>query len=443
MTSPFPRPIASGACGDPETVTLTGVAHGGEAVGRVEGLVAFVRLGLPGEVVRVEPVERKARFLRGRAIEVLAPSPVRTTAPCPIFGTCGGCHWQHATYSAQLEFKTQVLRDQLARLAGLPDPPVEPPVPSPQEWHYRNTVQLVPDSRGGARLLCFRQFHSHQLVPVEHCYISDELINRCLGEAPWAALDDATWSTLGAIEVRVVPHRAVQLTLAGKRLPSRSQVEAFAARTREAIPQLAGVLVAYERGGRPVLVWGTDTLEYELAGFRLAVPAGTFIQVNLGAAERLVEQVLAWLEPGPADVALDAYAGAGTFTLPLARRAAAVTAIEAQVAAAEAAAANAAAAGLANVAVHARLAEDVMTQLQGTIDLAVLDPPRRGCSAVVLAALARLRPRRIAYVSCEPSTLARDVRFLVGHGYRLARARVVDMFPQTYHLESVSLLERR
>jgi 23S rRNA (uracil1939-C5)-methyltransferase len=182
-------------------------------------------------------------------------------------------------------------------------------------------------------------------------------------------------------------------------------------------------------------------LTYELAGERLDVPPGAFAQVNLGAAERLVGRVLEWLAPGPGDVVLDVYAGVGTFSLPLARRVAAVLAVESHPGAAGALSANAARAGLVNVQVQARAAEVALPRLRGELDLAVLDPPRRGCSPDVLAALTHLAPRRIAYVSCEPSTLARDLRVLADAGYRLRRSGVIDLFPQTYHTESCTLVE--
>jgi 23S rRNA (uracil1939-C5)-methyltransferase len=185
-------------------------------------------------------------------------------------------------------------------------------------------------------------------------------------------------------------------------------------------------------------------LTYTLAGELLDVPPGTFVQVNLGAAELIVSRVLDWIEPAPTDAVLDVYAGVGAFSLPLARRTAAVVAVESHPRASAALAENAARAGLMNVQVQTGLAEELLprlTRVEGSIDLAVVDPPRRGCSNGVLDSLIAAAPRRIAYVSCEPSTLARDLRRLVDAGYRLRRSGVVDLFPQTYHLESVSLLE--
>ena len=166
------------------------------------------------------------------------------------------------------------------------------------------------------------------------------------------------------------------------------------------------------------------------------------MQVNLGAAEKLVQRVLEWLDPQPDDAVLDVYAGAGTFTLPLARRAAAVIAVEQFPPATAALSENAARAGLTNVQVQTAPAEQALPRLKGEVDLALVDPPRRGCAPDVLEALVRLAPRRIVYVSCEPSTLARDLRRLADSGYALVRSGVVDLFPQTYALESVTLLER-
>jgi 23S rRNA (uracil1939-C5)-methyltransferase len=438
-------------------ITLTGVAHGGEAVGRAGDLVAFIGLGLPGERVAAEIVERKPRYVRGRVAEVHEASPVRVTPPCPIFGTCGGCHWQHATYAAQLAFKTQVLRDQLVRVGRFADPPVEEAVPSPQEWHYRNTVQFVPGSldasgrpvasgsraAAAGRLLCFQRAHSHAPVPVEHCYISDELINRTIHDAAWEELDDRTWRGLEAIQVRVVPGSAVQITLAGRRAPSRDSVRRFVEATRRRLPQLAGVLAAQGRGATTSCLWGDESLAYQVVGYRLAVPASAFVQVNVGLVERIAARLLAWLAPAAGDVVLDAYAGAGTFALPLAARAGSAIAIEAHPASAGAAARNAAQAGLTNLAVQALPVEEGLRRLEGRVDLTVLDPPRRGCSEHALGALLRLRPRKIAYVSCEPSTLARDLRHLAAGSYDLVASGVFDMFPQTYHLESLSLLKVR
>lgn len=444
-------------------LTLDGAAHGGEAVGRTGDLVAFVALGLPGERVRAGIAERKARFLRGHVTRVITPSPDRVTPPCPIFGTCGGCHWQHAAYAAQLRFKTAVLRDQLERLGRFGDPPLDDAIASPLEWEYRNRVRLLPASvpatgrgapvpagrpgGGTERLLCFQRLRSHEPVPVERCYISDTLINRVIHEVPWAALPDATWSRLVEVDVRVVPGRDALVSLvAGSRIPYRV-LDRFALEAMNAVPELRGVVAAVappRRGGGPARltgqVIGESRLRYALAGRTFVTPADAFFQVNLGAAERLVETTIDWLSPDGDEVLVDAYAGAGTFAVALAPRVRRVVAIESHAAAAEYAAVNAR--DDANVEVVGGRVEDTLAAMDGGVDLLVLDPPRRGCEPGVLGEITRLAPRRIVYVSCEPSTLARDLRQLCDAGYALKRTRVVDMFPQTYHLESATLLER-
>ena len=443
---PAPPPGDGAADADAE-VALTGVAHGGEAVGRIGEKVAFVAYGLPGERVTATLTETRPRYVRGRAVTVLEAAPQRETPLCPIFGICGGCHWQHAAYAAQLEFKTEILRDQLSRLGRFAGPPVLPAVASPDPWHYRNTVQMIPSRVRGAaapspRRLCFQRAHSHDPVAVEHCYISDPLINRLIESECWEAFTQGTWQRLSGIDLRVVPGVAAQITLFGGRRPSGEEIDRFLKSARATARELQSVLFAARRGDPVRLVWGTSALTYPIAGEQLEVPAGVFVQVNLPAAELLVERVLQTLAPEATDAVLDVYAGAGTFSLPLARRAAAVIAVESDTRATTALSENAARAGLTNIQVQPSLAEVALPRLEGEIDLAVVDPPRRGCADSVLDALIRLSPRRIVYVSCEPSTLARDLRRLAGSGYALDHSGVVDLFPQTYHLESVTLLTR-
>ncbi len=371
-------------------------------------MVTFVSLGLPGERVAADVVERKPRFLRARTTEVLEPSAERVTPPCPVFGTCGGCHWQHAAYDAQLRFKTDVLRDQLRRTGRFERPPVEPPIPSPLQWHYRNHVQLIPVA--GSRLVGFRRAQSHDPVTVEHCYISDYRINEVIAAAPWIALSDRDWSRVEEIDVRVAPGQEPLITYSGAGLSGAAQPTP------------------------------SRMLRYSLQGCTLEVPAGAFFQVNLGAAELLVGTALEWLAPSADDHVVDAYGGVGAFAIPLAQRACRVTLIESEGSAVQAVPRNASNNGVANVKTIASTVEHGLKTLRTGVDLLLLDPPRRGCGPDVVREVLRLRPRRIAYVSCEPSTLARDLRALCDGGYTLSRTRMVDMFPQTYHLESVTLL---
>lgn len=454
---------------------LTSIAHGGEAVGRADQQVVFAAYGLPGEEVEVQVTERHRRFLRGRVSRVVQPAVERVAPPCPIFATCGGCQWQHASYAAQLAYKTSILREQLQRLGGFSDPPIAVGIAPDEPWHYRNTVQLTPaipqgqaapglPSKGGLspqpsvlstrfvpwpgkdvtdyrRPLCFKQAQSHDLVAIEHCYIADPMINTVLAEAPWEALPDDDWRRLSSVVIRVAPPDAAQVMLVAD--PPLVEGEPFARALMSRLPAVTGVLEASARAGVEAhLLAGSPELVYDLDGLQLAVPATAFFQVNLPATVALAGLVQEWLAPAGGERVLDAYAGVGTFSLPLARRAAEVVAVEAHAAAATAARQNAQRNALGNVTVRADSVERALPRIRGRLDLAVLDPPRRGCGTRFLEALADRGPRRIAYVSCEPSTLARDLKLLAGHGYRLTRVQPVDLFPQTSHVESVVLLDQ-
>ena len=304
----------------------------------------------------------------------------------------------------------------MERTGRFSDPPVEVAIPSPLQWHYRNRVQVVPvpGTRPGTRVVGFRRAHSHDPVPAEHCYISDERINSVIADAPWSSLSNRDWAAAEEIDIRVAPGQP-------------PLVRAFG-------PD--GQLI--RDPGNP----SGKTLHYDIAGVSLEVPADAFFQINLAAAELLIANAIDWLAPSPRDHVIDAYGGVGTFGIALAHLAGTVTIVEAAGAAIEAVPRNAAANGVTNVRAVPASVERGLFQMRENVDLLLVDPPRRGCGPEAGREILRLAPKRIVYVSCEPSTLARDLRQLAEGGYRLTRSCVVDMFPQTYHLESVSLLER-
>ena len=428
------------------TLHLTAIAHGGEALGRHEGKVVFVPYAIPGETVRVEVVQEKARWARARLLEVLEPSPDRVEPPCPYFGPgrCGGCQWQHIAYPRQLSLKREIVRDQLARLGHLPDPPVRPTFAVGEPWAYRNHVQFSVDSQGR---IGFYVAGSREVIPVDRCLLLHPLLDE-LHDALELELPELTRLSLRAgvatgdqmviLETKrdVVPELEVDLPLSCVLLRSREP---------------------------PLILAGRSYIEEEVAGRRYRVSAGSFFQVNTAGAEALVETVAAYLEPGPDDCLLDAYCGVGLFGLALAERVAEVVGIEEDPDACFDFLWNAEAMGLENVTLIEGPVEEVLAAWVAAIeapsgvslpndnqevapesfgkriDLAVVDPPRSGLGAEVVAALARLEPRRVAYVSCDPATLARDAQAFVQAGYRLADVQPVDMFPQTYHVESVGL----
>ena len=396
------------APGDSVVVEVGAVAHGGHCVARHEGRVLFVRHGLPGETVRVEitQVGRKGRFLRADVVEVLAASPDRRPAPCPVARSCGGCDWQHATVAAARLLKEQVVREAMSRFAGIEvgqdfavlpvaDPDQSEPATSPEGLGWRTRGTLSVDPTGAAGFLAHR---SHTVVAGGQC---PQLHPRL------APLDlfGRTWP----IGTRV-----------GFVAPSVGQPQAFdtAAPPGEPVAELSG--------GR---TW--------------AVAADGFWQVHPGAAQALVQQVRRLLAPEPGERLVDLYAGVGLFGLSLATGQAGdapVTLIEGDRRACELARINAGQQPATIVRANVERWAARPGALQGA-DLVVLDPPRTGAGAVVTGAITAARPRAVAYVACDPVALARDVATFAEGGYRLSELVALDLFPTTHHVECVALLQ--
>ncbi len=400
---------------------LTDMAHGGEALGRREGKVIFVPYALPGEEVIVEVVEEKKRYARARLVEVTSPSRQRVPPPCPHFGLCGGCHWQHIAYEAQLEFKERVLRDQLARLGGIPGAPLRPVIGMNKPWHYRNHLQFTVNEDGE---LGFLVADSHQVMPIETCYLPHPLLEEML-----VALD-LEMPGLKRLSLRAGVNTGQRMVIFETHddEPFDLQVD---------LPLSCVFLL---RDGRTATLVGYGHITERLAGREYRVSAGSFFQVNTAQAEELVHQVAHYLAPQGDETLLDTYCGVGTFGLSLAERVSHIIGVEENASALADAQVNAA--GLENVELIEGRVEEILPRLERRIDMAVLDPPRQGCSPEALAALAELAPAKIVYVSCDPATLARDVRTLCKVGYRLMEVQPIDMFPQTYHIESVALLHK-
>jgi len=399
---------------------LTGIAHGGEALGRHQGRVIFVPGALPGEEVLVELVKEKKKWARARLVEVLTPAPERVAPQCPFFGECGGCQWQYVAYPAQLTYKQSIVRDQLARLGHLPDALVHPTIPSPDPWRYRNHVRfsLSPAGEPG-----FRAAASRQVVPVDDCLLMHPLLQEL-----FLALE----LDLAGFPLEYLGLRAGVNT--GDQMVVFEVVEEVAPELEVDLPVSCVLLLG---DGTPVNLIGFNYLLEKVAGRTYRISAGSFFQVNTPQAERLLEVVGEYLEPHPNDTLLDAYCGVGLFSIGLAERVGRVIGVEGYPHAVIDAQANAE--GMDHVTFIEGAVEEVLPGLGEQVDLAIVDPPRTGCTRPVIEALAALGPRRIAYVSCDPAILARDAQALVETGYHLAEVQPVDMFPQTYHVESVAL----
>lgn len=403
------------------TLSLTDMAYGGEAVGRFEGKAIFVPYAIPGETVQVQVVSDKGRFARARLLEVTTPSPHRVSPPCPYFGVCGGCQWQHVEYRAQLDYKRSIVVSQLQRIAGVVDAQVRPTLGMENPWHYRNHVQFSVSKDGQ---LGFMAAGSHQVVAIEGCALMHSLLEElydCL---------DIEFPGLRRLTLRAGINTGERMIVLETDEDEPPEVEV-------GLPVSFVLLLS---DGTPVTLLGSPHIHEQLAGRMYRLSAPSFFQVNTQQAEALVSLVRTYLNATARDMVLDAYCGVGTFALALAETAGQVVGIESSAAALTDAEANAA--GVDNVRFVRGSVAQSLSRLDPGATLAVLDPPREGAGAEVVAALVRLGVERIAYVSCDPATLARDVKAMLAANYALREVQPVDMFPQTYHIESVALLER-
>ena len=409
----------------------TSPAHGGAAVAREDGKVWLVNYALPGEVVEAEPRGRQGGVAVAAAKRILEASPHRVAAPCPYFGECGGCQLQHAAYEHQLELKRQVVEEAWAR-AGLRLPPDAAVLGMDDPWRYRIRGEFEALAGAEGWRFGFHRLRSHSVLPIDSCLIHDRRIEDALPAFARAATELGL-AGLQNLLLTVEPNgRGLLWRLRFRGPEPRWPHEQFAHRVAELLPDI-------------VLLDDAMSLEFWDLTFR--VRSDTFVQTNYRQMLVLYRAVLDMLEPQAEERILDLYAGIGTISVAVARRAAGVTAVEENPRAVQVgrlnARINSTGSGSAPVEYLPGKVEEALKQVrQGRHQAAVLDPPRAGCEPAALAELIRLGPPRIVYVSCEPSTHARDLVALVRGGYRVRRAAIVDMFPQTYHIESVALLQR-
>jgi len=406
------------------TLQLTKMAHGGPALGRYQDKVFFVPYALPGETVAVEVETSKKGWARARLIDVIDPSPERTIPACPHFGphACGGCQWQHIRYPAQLLYKTDVVRDQLARLGGLVDASVNPARAVGDPWAYRNQVQLHSSPKG----LGYVAADGQRVEPIGTCPIMHPLIAELFGEL------DVEIEGLERLSLRAGENTGQQLVVF-----ETTDDEPF-----ELLVDRPVSCVLMLGDGTPVTLVGKDHLFERVAGHEYRVSAGSFFQVNTGGAEALVDTVAAHLSLRPHETLFDLYCGVGLFSLALATQVAQVIAVEADPAAAADARFNVGAAELDNVRVINDDVTRALAALEESVHAVIVDPPRSGCGPDVVGRLTTLRPERLVYVACDPATLARDSKTISEAGYRLVEVQPLDLFPHSYHIESVALFVR-
>ena len=414
-------------CAPPLELAVERLTFGPDALARHEGQVVFLPYAVPGDRVRAEIQSRSRGFLRAAVSEVLTPGPDRVPPPCRHFGTCGGCQWQHIAPAAQRAARATVLAEQLARLGGLRDACVLAPRGTDDVWRYRGRASFAIEGRR----LGYRRARSRALVEVDECDIVAPAITEHLRVA--RAWIDAIARPLARLEITTAPHGVV-FVASGPQRPAAADRLATE-RVQARVPTLQGAVLT-GRGKR--IVVGDPTVHVPVEpDLTLEVPADVFTQVNPAANPILVAAVLELGDFSAGARVLDCFCGAGNFTLPLARRGVEVIGIERDRAAVAAAEANAARLGLTASFRACSVTHALATLGDAPFDGVILDPPRAGARTILPALTAR-RPPRIVYVSCDPATLARDARVLVEHGYALTRVQPVDLFPQTYHIESVA-----
>ena len=377
---------------------------------------------LPGERVRVRLVEEKRGHARAELLEVLEPAAGRIPPRCAHFTACGGCHYQHMDYPAQLAAKTAILKEQLERIGGLADIPIREAVASPQPWNYRNHVQFHLTSDGK---LGYQAPRSSTVIPIRECHLPEAPLN-----ALWPQLEVEALPGLERVGLRLGAGEELMLVLES----SQPGAPEFT------VEEVALSAVQLGPGGALVLA-GSEAIVVEVLGRPFRVSAASFFQVNTAQAAAMVEHLLQALPLEPGMTVLDVYCGVGLFSAFLAPRVQRLVGIELSPEACEDFAVNLDA--FENVELYEAPAEQVLAGVDFHPDVIVVDPPRAGLGQATLDGLLRQEASHLAYISCDPATLARDAKRLVQGGYRLRQVTPFDLFPQTYHIESISLWENQ
>jgi 23S rRNA (uracil1939-C5)-methyltransferase len=442
---------------DLHTLLIEKLVPGGFGLGRLDdGIVVLVRYVLPGEKVIVREVARKKDYISATLMEVLSPSPDRIEPPCPIYGRCGGCDLQHAGPDAQIRLKKAILTDSLQRAAGnifsATPLSIENPLAAPEQFGYRQRIRLQVDGKGNYG---FFRPESHILEPVSACMLARAELNNVLQQVHGSHSFDELVKHCSAVELLFNPgDNNTVLLLHFLRKPRPTDC-LFAKHLAHETNGLYAILMQVEGYGlydpmTQIFLTSAPILSYNMAvdkiaaDFTLAWEAGGFCQVNLEQNSSLVALALDMVASGPHKRILDLYCGYGNFSLPAAKLGSEVLGIDAQNAAVRSAQRNAMHNGIHNCRFEKKQVPDAVNSLLAagmTFETIILDPPRQGAAEIV-SLLPKLGADQIIYISCNPATLARDLVSLIPAGYHLSRLVPVDMFPQTHHLESVTLLQR-
>lgn len=445
--------------GEKYEVDITSMGHEGEGVGRIDGIAVFVKGALKGERVIIEIEEVHKNYLRGRTVRILKESQHRVNPLCHYADRCGGCSLQHLSYKGQLEYKTQKVKDNLERIGKIYTK-VHYAIGMENPLNYRNKGQFVVGEIGREKITGFYSFHSHEIVPVDNCLIQHPLSNKVvsvvkewLNECDISVYDRKKGKGLIRHVVAKVAFKTGEvmaiIVINGEDIPCKEElIEAL----KEKVPGLKSVILNINTrrtkmilGNKNIVIYGKNTIEDFIKDLRFEISPLSFFQVNPIQTEILYDKAIEYAGLTGKEVVIDVYSGIGTISLFAAKKASFVYGIESVKEAVEDAEKNAQVNGVKNVKFIWGKAEREIAKLykEGVkAEVVIVDPPRDGCDKEVIRAIVGINPKRIVYVSCNPSTLARDLRYLEDAGYRTVEVQPVDMFPYTYHVESVALVER-
>lgn len=428
-------------------LTIEKLVYGGDGLARAaeRATTIFVPYVLPGERVEAAVLEERPGFARARLERVVQASPLRTQPPCPYFGMCGGCHYQHTGYDEQLRLKSDILRETLRRTAKI-DLDIEIQTHASEPLNYRNRTRFHLRHKPAFSIGYFRH-GSHELLPVRECPISSPLINRALAQLWIDGESGQIPAQVNQIEVfaDAADERLMLELYLRSGNGSREALLTAAPHFAQTNPVVYGIssfnlAEPRSRVATPVrseLLWGKKAIEYQVGNESYGVSAGAFFQTNRHLAARMVELAVGERR---GRLALDLYSGVGLFTVPLARRFERVIAVESSPISAGDLRANAP----ANIKVSSQSTEGYLTSVAVTLkpELVTVDPPRAGLGSIVCTQLSKLSAPEIVYVSCDPATLARDLKQLTSDGWKISTMHLIDLFPQTFHIETVTVLRR-
>lgn len=458
MMSKAEIPVKTNDVIDCSFIDLT---HDGKGVAKVDGYPLFVKHGLPGEKAQIKVTKVNKGYGFGEIIRFYETSPERVEPPCPIYGDCGGCQLQHLSYERQLQAKEKQVRDVLQRIGKLEDVQVHPVLGMEDPWRYRNKSQIPFGARNGRLIGGFFRPRTHEIIEMESCIIqaekNDEVYQKAreicekYGIKPYD--EKSHTGILRHLMVRYgreTGETMIVLVTRTKDIPYRkkivqelvSSIDGVTSIVQNINPERTNVIL----GDETRVLWGKEAIRDRIGEVEFEISARSFYQVNPIQTKVLYDKAVEYAGLTGSETVMDAYCGIGTISLFLARHAKKVYGVEIVEEAIEDAKYNAKINGIENVEFAVGKAEEVIPRWyeEGIeADVLVVDPPRKGCDPALLETIIKMKPKKVVYVSCNPATLARDLRILEDGNYKTIEVQPVDMFPQTVHVETVCLMSRK